>query len=77
MNAIMFELNRATLKSGIRTDDAERVTAILNDTFTAAQMVDFIKLAQENNAANVLAILLEFKNQHYPDLDPMAEFVLE
>lgn len=77
MNAIMFELNRATLKSGIRMDDVERVSAIINNIFTLAQITDFIKVAQEHNATNVLALLLEFKNANFPDFDPMAEFVLE
>ena len=45
--------------------------------FTAAQVMEFIRLASENNCPNCTAMLLEYKQQHYPDIDPMAEFTLE
>ena len=49
----------------------------LMDGFTLAQITEFIKAAQEANAGNVTAALLEYKNNTYPDFDPMAEFTLE
>ena len=75
VNHLLAYLDRVTVYDRIAKDDIT-IEQFLPQ-FTAAQIVDFIKLAQESNATNVLAILLEFKNQHYPDLDPMAEFVLE
>ena len=33
--------------------------------------------AQEAQAVNVLALLLEYKNAHFADFDPMDEFTLE
>ena len=35
------------------------------------------KLAQDNNAVNVLAQLMEYKNSHYAGFDPMDEFTLD
>ena len=34
------------------------------------------KLAQENNAVNVQAQLMEYKNSHHAGFDPMDEFTL-
>ncbi len=45
--------------------------------FTLAQVTKFISAAQEANATNVLAALLEYKNAAFPDFDPMDEFTLE
>ena len=40
------------------------------DGFTLAQITDFIAAAQEANAHNVLAALLEYKNNNFADFDP-------
>ena len=45
--------------------------------FTLAQITEFISEAQEANAVNVLAALLEYKNNNFADFDPMDEFTLE
>ena len=45
--------------------------------FTLAQVTEFIAAAQEANATNVLAALLEYKNANFADFDPMEEFTLE
>ena len=45
--------------------------------FTLAQITEFIAAAQEANAVNVLAALLEYKNVNFADFDPMDEFTLE
>ena len=49
----------------------------LMDGFTLAQITEFIAAAQEANAVNVLAALLEYKNNKFSDFDPMEEFTLE
>ena len=45
--------------------------------FTLAQITEFIKIAAENSCANVMAVLLDHKNQHFTDFDPMEEFSLD
>ena len=45
--------------------------------FTFAQIMEFINKANENHCANVLAVLLEYRNTSYADFDPMTEFTLE
>ena len=49
----------------------------LMPNFTLAQITEFIKAAQDADAVNVTAALLEYKNNTYPDFDPMAEFTLD
>ena len=74
-NMVISYLDRLTVYGRIAKDD---VTVMdLMDGFTLAQITEFIKTAQEANAGNVTAALLEYKNNTYPDFDPMAEFTLE
>ena len=74
-NMVISYLDRLTVYGRVRNDD---VTVMdLMDGFTLAQITEFIKAAQEANAGNVTAALLEYKNNTYPDFDPMAEFTLE
>jgi hypothetical protein len=45
--------------------------------FTLAQVTEFIKAANENNCNNSLAVLMDYKNKTYRDIDPLDSFVLE
>ena len=45
--------------------------------FTLAQITEFITEAQEANAINVLAALMEYKSNNFADFDPMDEFTPE
>jgi len=45
--------------------------------FTAVRISEFISIAPEANAINVIAILPEYKGNHYPDLNPPVEFTLD
>ncbi len=74
-NHIVTLLDRWTIVGRIRNDDVTVRDSL--DKCTAAQIMEFINVAAENNAPNCAAMLLEYKQQHYPDLDPLAEFTLE
>ena len=75
VNHIVAYLDRITVWDRVRDDD---VTVIeIMDSFTFAQVMEFIKTAQEENAVNVLALLLDYKNTHYNSFEPMDEFILE
>ena len=75
VNHIVVHLDKATVTGRVKKDDVS--AAQWFDRFTLAQIQSFIDLASENNAVNVLALLLEYKNTHFADFDPMAEFTLE
>ncbi len=74
-NHIVAYLDRIAAWDRVRRDDV--TVAALLDGFTLAQITEFLSAAQEAEAAKVTALLLEYKNEHYPDFDPMAEFTLE
>ena len=64
-----------TIYDRIRKDDTG-ISAFLPQ-FTLAQITEFIKVATENNCTNVTALLLDYKNQNFADVDAMAEFTVE
>ena len=74
-NHVIAYLDRITMLDRIRKDDLS-VSDFLPGC-NIAQIADYINCAQEANATNVLAALLEYKNAHFADFDPMAEFTLE
>ncbi len=74
-NMVIGYLDRITIYGRIIKDDVS-VEKFL-PSFTLEQISDFIKIANENNATNVMAMLLEYKNNNFADFDPMAEFTLD
>ena len=74
-NHIVAYLDRITVWDRVRKDDVS--VRMWLDNFTLAQITEFIAAAQESNAVNVLALLLDYKNDHFADYDPMDEFTLE
>jgi hypothetical protein len=75
VNHLVAYFDRATVWERVRKDDVS-VVNILHG-FTLAQICEFIKVATENNCTNVAALLLEYKESHFVDFDPMAEFSLD
>ena len=75
VNHIVAYLDKATVYNRIMKDDIS-VTQYLHN-FTSAQISEFIILATENKAVNVAAALLEYKQQHFGDVDPLAEYTLD
>ena len=74
-NHIAAYLDKKTVYGRIAKDDSSIIAMLPN--FTLAQITEFIKIAQENNATNVTALLLNYKNENFSDFDPMAEFTLD
>ncbi len=75
VNHLVAYFDRVTVWDRVRKDDV--TVADLLPGFTLAQITEFIAAAQEANAANVLALLLDYKNTHFADFDPMDEFTLD
>lgn len=73
-NHIVAYLDRVTIIGRIRKDDVTIVQQLPD--FTLAQLMEFIQTAQESNATQVLALLLDLKNKTYAGLDPLDEFTL-
>ena len=75
VNHIVALLDRWTVRGRILKDDIS--IAPMLDGCTLAQITDYLNLSTENNCTNCTALLLEYKNAHFPDFDPMAEFTLD
>ena len=74
-NTVIAYLDRITIRSRIAKDD---VTVMdLMSSFTIAQITEFIAIAQEAEAVNILALLLEYKKEHFAGFDLMEEFTME
>ena len=74
-NHIIYYLDKCTVYGRILKEDMS-IIAFLPE-FTLAQISDFVKLSIENQKTNILAVLLDYKNSHFADFDPMDEFILE
>ena len=75
VNHIVCMLDKVTTAGRIAADD---ITVYDNlPLFTIAQIMEFLRVAEENHAVNVAAMLIEYKNKTYPDYDPMDEFMLD
>ena len=75
VNHIVSLLDRWTVTGRLLKDDVSVRNQL--DSFTVAQIMGFIRLTSENNCPNCAAMLLQYKQEHYPEFDPMAEFTLE
>ncbi len=75
VNHIVGLLDGWTALDRIKKDDVGVVNQL--NQLTLAQITEFINAAQGTNAKNVMAALLEYKNAHFPDFNPMSEFALE
>jgi len=75
INHIVAYFDKITAYDRVKNDDVSVANVL--PQFTLAQISQFINIANENNAVNVMAILLDYKNQHFADYDIMDEFSLE
>ena len=74
-NHIVALLDQWTIIGRIMRDDASIVAHL--DSATLAQVMEYLNLAIDNGKTNVTAELLNYKNEHFPDFDPLAEFTLD
>lgn len=75
-NTVFFELDRLCARHHITTDNASALTENLLNRFTLAQITEFIDLAATNNSTNCTALLLDYRNKTFGDIDPFSMFVL-
>ena len=77
MNAILLELDRATLSHQVSNDNDSVLTAENLSDFTAAQISGLLNLAIDSKAARCTALLLEYKKKHFPEFADIDEFSLD
>ena len=77
MNAILLELDKATVSHQVTQDnDAALIESTLS-TFTAAQIASLLTLAIDSKAARCTALLLEYKHARFPEFETVEEFTLD
>ena len=74
-NHIISLLDRWTVPQRIAKDDTSAVQLVANATLE--QLTYYISVANDNNAVNCMAALLELKNKNYADFDPMDAYTLD
>ena len=74
-NTVIAYLDRITIYGRIAKDDVTIVQFLPN--FSLSQISDFIRIASDNNAVNVMAILLEYKEKTYSTEAVLDEFTLD
>ena len=74
-NHVLARLDKWMLEGRVRRDDATVVEAL--DHLTVAQVTELLNQAIKYHCTGCTAALLEYKNQRFPDFDPMDAFTLE
>ena len=69
-NHVVFLLDKCTIRERILKDDPTIGTLL--DSFTLPRIMSFIDLATKNECVNATAVLLEYRNEHYPEYDGFA-----
>ena len=75
VNHIVSYLDKITIFDRILKDDVS-ISSYL-DSFTLAQIMEFIKVASENKCINCLVVLMDYKNKKFEQYNPMDEFTLD
>lgn len=74
-NHILYLFDKWTVADRILKDDISIEASLA--AFTAAQIREFLTLANENGCTNCAALLLNYQNENFAEFDPMAEFTLD
>ena len=77
LNALIAELDILTLRHQVQADRYELLTDDTLESFTLLQIDDLLNVSVKSNAVKCSAVLLNYKNKHFADFDPMEEFTLE
>ena len=77
MNAVLLELDKATISSQISRDNDTAINIQRLSVFTASQIASLLNLAIDSKAEKCTAILLNYKNEKYPEYAGVNEFSLD
>ena len=77
MNAILLEMDKATLSIQIIHDNDAVLTDQSLSVFSVAQITSFLNLAIDHNATRCTARLLNYKNAYFPEFTEVNKFSLD
>lgn len=75
INNLVAYLDRIAIYGLIEKDDMSVMDSLYNATL--AQIMSYIKEATDDKSKNVLSALLDYKNEHFADYNPMDEFTFD
>ena len=76
LNTVVFELDRLCTRHHIVTDNTEAISENILSRFTLAQIMEFVDLAVTSNSTNCTALLMDYRNKTFNEVDPFSMFVL-
>ncbi len=76
LNRAFAYLDQRIAPEKIRQDNDEYINSILSGQ-TLAQIYNYLKIAIECNSEKCKALLLDYRNNHYPDYTDVEEFSLD
>lgn len=77
INAILLEMDKATLSAQIARDNDAALTDQTLSEFSAAQIAGLLNLAIDHKATRCTALLLNYKNTRFPEFAEVNEFSLD
>ena len=77
INAVLLELDKATISSQVVRDNDAAINTQTLSVFTASQISSLLNLAIEKKAEKCTALLLNYKNEHFPEFADVNEFSLD
>ena len=77
INAELLELDKAVVSSRIAEDNDSALVGSTLSEFTVAQITTFLNQAIKDKATKCTAVLLDFKNRHFPEYAEVNEFSLD
>ena len=76
-NTILFSLHKILMEQIVSSDSDDKLSREELSLFTLAQILSFIAIAEENHSVRCKAILLDYKNENYPDYNVLDDLLLE
>jgi len=77
MNKVILEIDRSVLRHLIATDRDDCLAAAGLEAYMATQIIEFLNVAISSESPKCTALLLNYKNAHFPEYSETDEFTLE
>lgn len=77
VNTILFSLHKILVEQTVSNDRDDKLNIEELSLFTLAQILSLITLAEKSQSIRCKAILLDYKNEKYPDYSALDDLILE
>ena len=77
VNTILLALHRQLIEHSIAEDNDEMLNKDELDAFTLAQILSFVNTAEEHESVKCKAVLMDYRNEKYPEYNALDDLILE